>query len=334
MTYEQIIKEIGERKFRPIYFLSGEEGYFIDEICSQIENTVLTEDQKAFNQQVMYGKDTEIGAVITAAKRYPMMAPYQVLILKEAQHIRDIEKLSLYAENPLSTTILVICYRDKKLDKRKTLAKKLAKEQVFFESKKLYENQVPAWIDSYLRKNGYSIEIKASSMLVEFLGTVLSKIKNELEKLQIVLPKGTKITPSHIEQNIGISKDFNNFELQNALGCRDISKALQIAMYFENNPNENPFVVTISVLYSFFSTMLLFHYLSKTMDEGSLAKKLGVHPFFLKDYRIASKNYTIKQCVDSITLLREYDMKSKGVGNVGNSAGQLLKELLLKILYS
>ncbi len=272
--------------------------------------------------------------VITAAKRYPMMAPYQVLLLKEAQHIRDIEKLALYAENPLETTILVVCYRGKKIDGRKALGKMLKKSYVLFEAKRLYDNQVPSWINARLREKGYGIDAKAAAILVEFLGTDLSKIDNELTKLQLVLPKGTKITPTHIEENIGISKDFNNFELQNALGKRDVAKALQIVKYFESRPKDNPFIVTITVLYGFFSKVLLLHYLAKSMNEQGLAAKLGVHSFFLKDYRVAAGNYSIKQCVEAITLLREYDMKSKGVGNLSTSEGQLLHEFLFKILYT
>ncbi len=333
MTFEQIYSEIQQKKYRPIYFLMGDEGYFIDKISDALEQNVLAEDEKAFNQQVMYGKDVEIGEVMTAAKRYPMMVPYQVLIIKEAQHIRNIEQLALYVENPLNTTILVICYRGKTLDKRKSLAKKLSKSHVLFESKKLYDNQMLPWINARLKEKGYGIEAKAGMMLVEYLGTDLAKISNELTKLQLILPKGTKITPQHIEENIGISKDYNNFELQNALGQRNIAKTLQIVRYFEDNPKDNPFVVTISVLYNFFSKLLLFHYIAKGMDERSLAQKLGVHPFFLKDYRMAASKYSIKQAVEAISLLRVYDMKSKGVDNLSTSEGQLLHELVFKILY-
>lgn len=333
MSFEKIYGEIKQRSYRPIYFLMGEEGYFIDKLSDAIENGVLSEEEKAFNQLVMYGKDVEIGEVITAAKRYPMMAPYQVLIVKEAQHIRNIEQLAIYAEKPLHTTILVICYRGKTLDKRKTLAKKLSKAHVLFESKRLYENQILPWINTKLKEKNYGIEAKAAIMLVEYLGTDLSKINNELTKLQLVLPKGTKITPAHIEENIGISKDFNNFELQNAIGRRDIAKTLQIVRYFEANPKNNPFVVTLSVLYSFFSKLLLFHYIAKKMDERTLSQKLGVHPFFLKEYRSASQKYTVKQVVEAISLLRIYDMKSKGVDNLSTSEGQLLHELMFKIFY-
>lgn len=333
MSFEQIYRDIQQKKYRPIYFLMGEEGYFIDKLSDAIEHTVLSEEEKAFNQLVMYGKDVEIGEVITAAKRYPMMAPYQVLLVKEAQHIRNIEDLAIYAENPLGTTILVICYRGKTLDKRKALAKKLQKNHVLFESKRLYDNQILPWINAKLKEENYSIETKAAIMLVEYLGTDLSKINNELTKLQLVLPKGTKITPSHIEENIGISKDFNNFELQNAIGKRDIAKTLQIVRYFEANPKDNPFIVTLSVLYSFFSKLLLYHYIAKGMDERTLAQKLGVHPFFLKEYRQAAQNYSIKQVVEAISLLRIYDMKSKGVDNLSTSEGQLLHELMFKVLY-
>lgn len=333
MSFEQIYNDIKLKNYRPIYFLMGDEGYFIDKISDAIEEGVLTEEEKAFNQLILYGKDVEMGEVITAAKRYPMMAPYQVLIVKEAQHIRNIEDLAIYAENPLESTILVVCYRGKTLDKRKSLAKKLSKSHILFESKKLYDNQVLPWINTKLKEDNYSIEPKAAIMLVEYLGTDLSKINNELQKLQIILPKGSKITSDDIEQNIGISKDFNNFELQNAIGKRDIAKVLQIVRYFEANPKDNPFVVTLSVLYGYFSKLLLYHYIYKSMNENALAQKLGVHPFFLKDYRVAAQNYTIRETVEAISLLRIYDMKSKGVDNISTSEGQLLHELMFKILY-
>lgn len=333
MSFEKIYGDIKQRNYRSIYFLMGEEGYFIDKISNAIEEEVLAEEEKAFNQLVLYGKDVEIGEVITAAKRYPMMAPYQVLIVKEAQHIRDIEQLALYAENPLQSTILVICYRGKTLDKRKALSKKLSKSQILFESKRLYDNQIIPWINGRLKEENYSIEAKAAIMLVEYLGADLSKVNNELSKLQLVLARGTKITPTHIEENIGISKDFNNFELQNAIGRRDIDKTLRIVRYFESNPKENPFVVTLSVLYSFFSKLFLFHYVAKGMDERTLSQKLGVHPFFLKEYRAAAQKYSIKHVVAAISLLRIYDMKSKGVDNISTSEGQLLHELVFKILY-
>ncbi|PVX50779.1 DNA polymerase III delta subunit [Balneicella halophila] len=334
MTFDQIYNDIKQGNYRPIYFLMGNEGYYIDKISDAIEHGVLSEEEKAFNQTVLYGKDVEIGEVITVAKRYPMMAPYQVLIVKEAQEIRNIEELALYADNPLETTILVICYRGKTIDKRKSLAKKLSKSHILFESKRLYDNKVFPWVVARLKEDGYSINPKAGHLLVEYLGSDLAKVNNELQKLQLVLPKGTEITASHIEENIGISKDFNNFELQNAVGKRDITKAIRIARYFDANPKDNPFVVTVSVLYSFFAKIFLYQHISKGKGESAIAKALGVHPYFLKDYIAASKNFSKKQVADTITLLREYDLKSKGVDNTSTSNGELLQELIFKILFT
>lgn len=335
MNYESIIQNIKGRKFSPIYFLMGDEGYFIDEITALLEKHILSEEEKSFNQLVLYGKDVGAEEVISAARRYPMMAPFQVVIVKEAQHIRNIETLSIYADNPMPTTVLVVCYRGKTLDGRKGLAKKLSKNFVLFTAKKLYDNQVPQWIEARLRRQGYTISPKASLMLAEYLGANLSKINNELNKLQLILPKGTKIDASHIQDNIGISKDYNVFELQNSLGVRDIGKVLEIIRYFEANPKNNPLVMIIPILYSFYSRILLLHYLSKEQpNDATLARTIGVNPYFMKDYRVAMRNYSIKQVVDTITLLRTYDMKSKGVNNLSASEGQLLHELILKILYS
>lgn len=334
MDYHTIIKDIQARKFSPIYFLMGEEGYFIDEITLLLEKTVLSEQEKAFNQLVLYGKETTIEEVISAARRYPMMAPYQVVLVKEAQHLKNIEMLSMYVENPMTTTILVIAYRGKTLDKRKSLTKKLTKSFVLFSAKRLYDNKVPAWINQRMEMQGYTISPKAGVMLVEYLGTDLSKINNELKKLCLVLPKGTYIDAIHIEQNIGISKDYNVFELQKALGGRDTVKAMKIVKYFAANPKNNPLVKLIPILYPFFVKILRMHYLSKKeTNPNNLARAIGVNVYFIQDYRIAMQNYSIKQVVDAISLFREYDMKSKGMGNVSASDGELLNELVWKIFY-
>lgn len=333
MSFEKIIDAIKARKFSPIYFLSGEEGYFIDQISDLLEKSVLTEEEKAFNQLIMYGRDVTVRDIISTAKRFPMMSPYQVIIVKEAQDISKIEELELYIDEPMQTTILVFCYR-KKLDKRKSYAKKLSKKAVLFESKQMYEYQMPQWINTQLATAGYGIEPKATMLLVEFLGTNLSKVINELNKLKIVLPKGTKITAEHIEQNIGISKDFNVFELQKALGMRNLPKIIQIVKYFESNPKDNPIQATIAMLFSYFSKIYLLHFLSKKqLRENEIAGELKVAPYFVKEYKEAMKNFNLRQTVEAISLLRIYDLKSKGVGNISTSGGQLLQEMLYKILY-
>ena len=259
-----IVSEIKKGNIKPIYFLMGEEPYYIDKISDFIEENILDEAEKGFNQQVMYGRDSSIEDIVSFAKRYPMMAERQVLIVKEAQDLsRSIEKLVSYAENPQPTTVLVLNYKYKKLDKRKKLHKAIAKSGLIYESKKLYENQVSDWIRRVLSGKKYQIELKAAQMLVEFLGTDLSKISNELDKLMLILPKETIIDDKHIEDNIGISKDFNNFELRKAVGEKNIVKSNRIINYFAENPKNNPLVMTISLLNSFFYTTFIVSWITR-----------------------------------------------------------------------
>lgn len=329
---KQLAIDIKNGKLKPIYFLMGEEAYYIDKISDFIEDTVLSEEERGFNQMVLYGRDVTIEEVISNAKRYPMMADYQVIIVKEAQDLsRTIEKLVDYAKNPQPTTILVFNYKYKTLDKRKALYKTLKKEAVIYESKKLYENQVADWIRRVLSSKKYTIAPKAAQMLVEFLGTDLSKINNELEKLQIVLPKGTQISPEHIEENIGISKDFNNFELRHAIGERNALKAFRIVKYFAENPKDNPMVVTVSLLFSFFSQLLFFHGL-KDKSPRNVAAALKVNPYFVNDYITAARNFPMKKVSEVVSTLRTFDVKSKGVDSNAVSQGDLLKELIVKIV--
>ena len=328
----QIVSDIKSGKIKPIYFLMGEEPYYIDKISDLIEDTILDEAEKGFNQTVLYGRDVTIEDIVGSAKRFPMMAERQVLIVKEAQDLsRTIEKLTSYAENPQPSTVLVINYKYKKLDKRKKLYKAVDKIGLIYESKRLYDNQVADWIRRVLSGKKYQVEPKAAQMLVEFLGTDLSKINNELEKLITILPKETIITPEHIEDNIGISKDFNNFELRKAVGEKDVVKANQIINYFTQNPKNNPLVMTISLLNGFFTQVLVYHGLqNKSRDQ--VAKALGIRPFFVVDYITAAKNYPMRKVAQIIALLRDADVKSKGVG-ANQSNGDILKELLFKILH-
>ena len=327
-----IVSDIKKGNLKPIYFLMGEESYYIDKISDFIEETVLDEAEKGFNQQVMYGRDATIEDIVGAAKRYPMMAERQVLIVKEAQDLsRNIEKLVSYAENPQPTTVLVLNYKYKKLDKRKKLYKVIAKSGLIFESKKLYENQVSDWIRRFLSGKKYQVEPKAAQMLVEFLGTNLSKISNELDKLMLILPEGTIINPTHIEENIGISKDYNNFELRKAVGEKNVVKANRIIAYFAENPKNNPLVMTISLLNSFFTQLLLFHSLDDR-SKNSVAKMLGVNPFFVDEYFLAARNYPMRKVAQVIAFLRDADIKSKGVG-ANQTNEDVLKELLFKILH-
>ncbi len=329
---KHIVTDIRNGQIKPIYFLMGEEPYYIDRIADFIEDNILAEEEKGFNQMVLYGRDVTVDDVVANAKRYPMMAERQVVIVKEAQDLsRTIEKLADYAENPQPTTVLVMCYKYKKIDKRKKLYKTVTKSGVIFESKKLYENQVSDWIRRVLNGKKYSIAPKAAQMLVEFLGTDLGKINNELQKLQLILPEGSQITPEIIEENIGISKDFNNFELRKAVGERDVMKATRIINYFAQNPKDNPMVVTVALLYNFFSQLLQYHGL-RDHNPKSVASALRINPYFVGEYSTAAKNYPMKKVSRVISVLREADVKSKGVGASNVPQGDLLKELLVKVM--
>ena len=331
--FKSILSDLDQRKFSPIYFLVGErETFFVDLIANKIENTVLTEEEKAFNQSVLYGKDVTIEDVVGQAKQYPMMAEHRVIIIREAQSLlKSIENLLSYVEQPQQSTILVFCVKYKKMDGRLKVTKSLKKKAVYFETKPLYENQVPQWISETLSASGYSISPKASEMLVEFLGNNLSHIYKELEKLQHVLPAGSKITPELIEENIGISKDFNNFELTKAIGIKDEMKAQQIVAYFSQNSKNHPIILTIAQLNSFFNKLLRFHAL-KDKSQASASRALGVNPYFVRDYSFAAQNYSMKKSSQAIALIREADMKSKGVNSSQVSNGDLLKELLVKLM--
>lgn len=328
-----LVADIKKGQVKPIYFLMGEEAYYIDKLSDFIEDNLLDEAEKGFNQIVLYGRDVTIDDIVSNAKRYPMMAERQVVIVKEAQDLsRSIEKLASYAENPQPTTVLVVNYKYKKIDKRKALYKAINKHgSVVFESKKLYDNQVPDWIRRVLKGDGYDISPKAAQMLVEFLGTDLSKVNNELNKLKIVLPQGTQITPEHVEENIGISKDFNNFELRKAVGERNIVKAHQIAKYFADNPKDNPMVVTVALLFNFFSQLLHLHGMTDK-NPRSVASALRVNPYFVNEYLTAARNYPMKKVSAVVALLREFDVKSKGVGANAVPQGDLLRELLVRIM--
>lgn len=332
MTYEEIIDNLQKKIYHPVYFLMGDETYFVDKISDYIADHVLTDAEKGFNLTILYGKDLDPSTIIGHARRFPMMANYQVVIVREAQNIKNIEELEPYIKSPLNSTILVINYKYKTLDKRKTFPKLIDQKGVLFESKKIYDNQLPAWITGYLKVQNYSIMPQAAAMLSEYLGADLSKVANELDKLIISLPAGTQISPDHIERNIGISKEFNVFELLNALGKRDLLKANRIVNYFGANPSSNPFPPMISSLYTYFSKLLNYHFL-EDKSQNNVAAALQLHPFFVKDYMAAAKNYNIKKLVEIIGILREYDMKSKGWGNVSASPADLQREMVYHILH-
>lgn len=333
VTYEEIMSDLRKRIFKPVYFLAGDESYYIDLITGYIESKVLSESEKAFNQLIIYGEDTTVHAIIDTARRFPMMASHQVVIIREAQSLKKIEDLLFYVEKPLSSTILVFNYKYKTLDKRTKLHKLLDSHGVYFESMRLRDYQVPPWIERYLMTKGIRINPDASAMLTEFLGTDLHKIVNELDKLLITLPAGKPvITSALVEKNIGISKDYNNFELQKAIGERNILKANMIVQYFANNPKDNPITLTIASIFSLFTRLLTYHYITDK-SKNNVAAVLKVNPFFVRDYETAAAKYNVSKTVQVISLLRTYDMKSKGFGDVGTEPGDLLKELVYKILH-
>jgi DNA polymerase-3 subunit delta len=332
--FEEIMSDLKNRIYKPVYFLAGEEPYYIDLITDYIEEKVLPEAEKAFNQMVFYGEDTSVAAISETSRRFPMMSNHQVIIVKEAQSLKKIEDLSWYVEKPLASTILVINYKYKTLDKRTKLYKLIDSNAVYFESNRLRDYQVPGWIDRYLMVKGVKSDPNASAMLTEYLGTDLHKIVNELTKLLITLPAGKPvITTDLIEKNIGISKDYNNFELQKALGEKNIYRSNLIVRYFSDNPKDNPINLTIASLFSFFSKLLTYHYLTDK-SKNNVASVLKINPFFVKDYESSAAKYDARRTVNIIGLLRTYDMKSKGYGDLSSSPGDLLKELIYKILHA
>ena len=333
MTYEKIIQDIENRVFYPIYFLQGEEAFFIDQICNMIDDTVLNEGEKDFNQTVLYGRDTDAQTILSVAKRYPMMASHQVVLIKEAQHIKKWDALVPYLENPQESTILVFCYKYGKVDGRQQFSRILKKKHVLFEAKKLYDNKIPSWITSYIQSKGYKLTPKASMMLAENLGSDLSKITNEVEKLFISIPKGKEINEVDIEENIGISKDFNVFELQRSLGNRQITRANQIINYFASDPKNHPLVMVIPILFNFFSNLMVVHTLTDK-SQRSVASALSINPFFVNDIMSAARNYSYDKLFRIIHYLRQYDALSKGVGNQSTSDQDLMKELIFKILHT
>jgi DNA polymerase-3 subunit delta len=338
MTATDIIKDLKKRVYKPLYLLHGDEDYFIDQVSDYIEANVLSDAEKGFNQTVLYGKDTDIMSVLNAARRYPMMADYQVIIIKEAQAMawgkedtdkKGINPVQAYMEQPLSSTILVFCYKHGKFDKRKKVYKAIEKNGLVFESATLSESKVPAWAETYVAGKGYKINNRASAMLAEYLGNDLSKVANELDKLMLNIPAGQEIGLKDIEDNIGISKEYNVFELQTALARRDVLKANQIINYFEANPKTNPIVLVMGSLNNYFSKVLLYHYVK---DKSNAARDLGISPYQIGNYETAARVYNYNKAMYIIGLLREYDLKSKGMDS-NASHGDLLKELVFKIIH-
>lgn len=335
MSAATILADIQKRKLKPIYLLHGEEAYYIDLITNALEHKVLSDAEKGFNQTVLYGKDADWVSIINASKRYPMMSDYQLIIIKEAQNLKwdkADDFVQAYVENPLITTVLVFAYKYGKFDKRKKIYKSIEKKGLVFESTKIYDNKLAPWIDEYVRERGMKIHPQAAAMIGEYLGTELSKVANELDKMMLNVPKEHEINTSDVQNNIGISKDFNIFELNTALGKKDVYKVNQIVDYFAANPKSNPIPVVMGSLYSYFSKILKYHYLPDKSQQIA-AKEMGVHPFFLKDYELAARNYAPGKLFYVISYLKEYDLKSKGVDAINLEPDDLMKELMFKILH-
>ncbi len=333
MEFEAIMQNLKKKVYHPIYLLQGEEPYFVDQVSNYIEKNVLSEAEKGFNQTIFYGKDTEEQNIAETSWRYPMMTEKQVVIVKEAQSLKKIENLAPYAERPMSSTILVLNYKYKNLDARTKLYKAIKSKGVILTTKRLYENQVPAWIDNYLKQHNYTISPQACQILTDSLGTGLSKIANELNKLVIAVKDTNRITPEHIEKNIGLSKDFNVLELQDALAAKNVLKANKIINYFGANPQQNPIQMTIATLFGYFSKIFAYHFLADKSEQGAI-KTMGGHPFYIKKIIAASKKYNPTKLYEIMGILREYDLKSKGMGvSTLTDQAELQKEMIYKILH-
>ena len=333
--YLEILRDIRNKNFKPVYFLMGEESYFIDLITEAIIANALTDDERDFNQTIIYGADVaNNGVVVNAAKRYPMMAPRQLVVVKEAQQIPNIEMLSYYLKQPLASTILVINHKHGTVKGKKILSE-IEQAGILYESKKLYDNQLPAFINNYVTDSGRTIEPKAMQMLADYIGSDLIRLTSELDKLRISMgEKNKRITPDDIERNVGVSKDYNNFELLNAIVTRDAHKANQIVNYFERNPKNNPLVVTISVLFGFFSNLLISYFAQDKSEQGLMQELKLRSTFQARDYITAMRNYNAFKCIDIIALIRQYDARSKGIGATANtSEGEMLREMVFKIMH-
>ena len=332
-SYEQILTDLRKKVYQPVYFLMGEEPYYIDFISDFIQNNVLNDSEKEFDQTILYGKDVDINTVINAAKRYPMMSPYQVLIVKEAQLIKDWDNLVHYLSNPSKSTILVFCYKYGTPDKRKKWYQEVTKIATVYESVKLRDYEIGAWITKYCKSKNVAIDDKAVAMLSDFLGTDLSKLVNELDKLVLTKPADMqRITPDLVEKNIGISKDYNVFELQAALINRDVLKANRIIQYFSENKKANPMVLVLAQLFKFFSELMLYHYLPDK-SQGAVASELKINPYFVKDYQKASQVYGAWKTMNIISFIRETDARYKGIDNPSTDEADLLVELIFKIMH-
>lgn len=331
MSVEKIISDWKKKSFKPLYWLEGEEEYFIDKVIDYAEHLILTESEASFNLSVFYGKDANWAEVINACSRYPMFAERQVVLLKEAQQMKDIEKLESYIENPLSSTVFVVSYKEKKLDARKKFTKLVKEKGVLFTTKKMYDRELPQWSQEMIQLKGLTINQKGLALLVDHIGNDLVRIENEIDKLSVNLGKRTTITEDDIEQYIGVSKEYNVFELQSALAAKDLAKSIRIIQYFEANPKAGPIQLILPSLYNFFSKVFMV-FGAGTNDEKSVAAAIGVNPYFIKDYLQAAKLYTYPGVEKALLLMHSYNLKSVGVGSIGANDASLMKEMIVKMI--
>jgi DNA polymerase-3 subunit delta len=331
MSANKIISDWDQRIFKPVYWLEGEEGYFIDKVMNYAEKQILNENEAGFNLTVFYGKDADWASVINSCRRYPMFAEKQVVLLKEAQQMKDIEKLEAYIEKPLDTTIFVVSYKEKKVDGRTKLAKLLKEKAILLSTKKLYDSQLPEWTEELVKSKGLTISSRALMVLVDHIGNDLSRIENEIDKISVNLGKRKSITEDDIEQYIGVSKEFNVFELQAALATKDLPKAIRIIQYFEANPKAGPIQYVLPSLYGFFSKVFMIYGLN-VRDEKTVAASLGVNPFFVKDYLKATQIYSYPDVEKIMLLLSDYNLKSVGINDAGTEDASLLKEMVVKMI--
>jgi DNA polymerase-3 subunit delta len=331
MTAEKILKDWQQKLYKSIYWLEGEEEYFIDQVVRFAEHQILPETEAAFNLSVFYGKDASWTDVVNACMRYPMFADRQVVILKEAQQMRDINKLEAYIERPLNSTVFVVAYKEKKVDGRSKLAKLLKEKGELLSTKKLYDNQLPEWTSELVRAKGFSIQPKALTLLVEHIGNDLSRIDNEVNKLLLNANGKKTITEDDVETYVGVSKDYNSYELQNALVRKDLPKAVKIVTYFEANPKAGPIMLVLPTLYNLFSkTYMIFG--QNSSDEKSVAANIGVNPFFVKDYLLTAKNYGFEGVQNALLLLHRFNLRCLGIDDPGSSDASLMKELMVKMM--
>ncbi|MEI9945220.1 MAG: DNA polymerase III subunit delta [Chitinophagaceae bacterium] len=331
MSVEKVLSEWKKGVFKPVYWLEGEEEYYIDKAVNHAEHHILNESEAAFNLTVFYGRDASWPDIINACRRYPMFAERQVVLLKEAQQMRDIEKLESYIDNPLSSTVFVVSYKEKKVDGRTKFAKTLKEKAVFITTKKIYDNQLPEWIQELVQSKGLAISPKGLALFADHIGNDLTRIENEIDKISVNLGKRKTISEEDIEEFVGVSKEFNVFELQSALAQKDFSKAIRIIQYFEANPKAAPIQLILPSLYGFFSKVFMVYGANST-DEKTVAAAIGVTPFFVKQYLQAAKAYDFTGVEKVLLLLHQYNLKSIGVNSVGTEDASLLKEMVYKMI--